>query len=204
MKPARVAVAAAAVFFLPSLVHAHSPIEGIGRFYGGMLHPLLVPSHLLLLIGLGLWIGQQGLRHIEVGLLAFAAGLLPGLACAGLGYASPLPVPLLLAPAAMMGLWVAAGWKLPREVIGVVALAAGLLIGLDSLPDAGSPRELALTLLGTGLGAGFLLVHEVALTEFLQRPWQRIGVRILGSWVGAISIMVLALAVAPGAGDRLP
>jgi urease accessory protein len=61
-----------------------------------------------------------------------------------------------------------------------------------------------LTLVGTALGAGFLLVHEVALTEFFQRPWQRIGVRILGSWVGTISIMVLALSVAPCAADRIP
>lgn len=189
---------------VPSLARAHSPIEGIGHFYGGMLHPLLVPPHLLLLVALGLWIGQQGLRHIEVGLPSFGAGLATGLAAAGLGYVSPLPVGLLLAPAAAAGLWVASARELPRGVIGAGSLAGGMLIGLDSVPDAGPPRDILLTLLGTGLGAGFLVVHEAALTEFLQRPWQRIGIRILGSWVGAISIMVLALAFAPASADRLP
>lgn len=38
---------------------AHSPIKGVGTFYSGLLHPALVPAHLLALIAVGLLIGQN-------------------------------------------------------------------------------------------------------------------------------------------------
>lgn len=192
---------------LPSIASAHTPIEGVGSFYGGMLHPIVVPAHLLLLVGLGLWIGQQGIRHIEVGLPGFVAGLAFGLPCAGLGWVTYIPAPVLLAPAALAGLWVASAWRLPREAIGVGAVASGLLIGLDSAPETAEGREAVLMLIGVALGAGFVLIHELALTEFFRRPWQRVAVRIAGSWVAAIALMVLALSLAPerrgGTGESL-
>lgn len=197
MNRLRTSLLVLALSFLPSLARAHTPIEGVGFFYGGMLHPLVIPAHLLLLVGAGLWIGQQGIRHIEVGLPAFVAGLALGLPCAGLGYVTFIPAPFLVAPAALAGLWVASAWPLPREAIGVGALAAGLLIGLDSAPGTAEGRDALFMLIGVALGAGFLLIHELALVEFFRRPWQRIAVRVLGSWVAAIALMVLALSFAP-------
>src|SRR5262249_51635723 len=38
---------------------AHAPFEGGGGFYGGVLHPLFVPAHLLAILGTGLLVGQQ-------------------------------------------------------------------------------------------------------------------------------------------------
>lgn len=197
MKSFRALLLVLALASLPSPARAHTPIEGVGFFYGGMLHPFVIPAHLLLVVVLGLWIGQQGIRHIEVGLPAFAAGLGVGLTLAGLGYVTFIPAPVLVAPAALAGLWVASAWPLPREVIGVGALASGFLIGLDSAPGEATARETVFMLIGVALGAGFLLIHELALVEFFRRPWQRIAVRVLGSWIAAIALMVLALSFAP-------
>jgi hypothetical protein len=53
-------------------------------------------------------------------------------------------------------------------------------------------------LVGTGLGACFALAVVVVCTSRLTREWQRIGVRILGSWMAASAILVLALRFARG------
>ena len=47
------------VLFLPDTVRAHTTIEGLEGFGGGVVHPLMTPAHLLLLIALGLLAGQQ-------------------------------------------------------------------------------------------------------------------------------------------------
>ena len=45
----------------------------------------------------------------------------------------------------------------------------------------------------TFCGATVLLLGVVELTIMLCREWQRIGVRILGSWIAASAIMGLTL-----------
>jgi len=42
---------------------AHAPFIGVDGFYGGLLHPLLVPAHAMALLALGLLIaGAAGSR----------------------------------------------------------------------------------------------------------------------------------------------
>ena len=51
---------------------AHVPIEGVGGFYGGLLHPILVPAHALALLALGIFIGRR--KHGRgIAVLIFAA-----------------------------------------------------------------------------------------------------------------------------------
>ncbi len=62
---------------------AHTPVEGIEDFYNGLLHPVLVPVHLLRLTAVRLLIGQQGIakKHaaFSVFLVTTAIGLVgPG------------------------------------------------------------------------------------------------------------------------------
>jgi hypothetical protein len=40
-------------------------------FLQGLTQPLLVPAHILALIGLGLLLGQQGIRPLRYGVMAF-------------------------------------------------------------------------------------------------------------------------------------
>ena len=102
----------AGALLLPGPALAHSPIPGIGGFYNGLLHPLLVPAHLLALVALGLWLGQQALPRIERALLAFSLLLLAGLALAA--FAAPGGGQTsLLACALGVGLLVAAAWPSP-------------------------------------------------------------------------------------------
>lgn len=198
MIPARrgasVAFLTAGFLLTSASARAHSPIEGVGHFYGGFLHPLLLPAHALALAALGLLIGQQGLRHAESGLPAFGLGQFLGLGAAWMEWTRGVPAPLFLFAAAIGGVAVAVSPPLPRGATAVAAVALGLLIGLDSGPDLAVARQRAMAMAGTVLGALLALIYLIGMLEFLKRPWQRIAVRVVASWIAAISILTFALA----------
>jgi hypothetical protein len=75
---------------------------------------------------------------------------------------------------------------------------AGLALGLDSPPQAISIADATTALIGTGLAACLALAIVVTVTSRLTRGWQRIGPRILGSWIAASAILVLALRFSRG------
>ena len=57
---------AALLLLAPGVALAHGPMPGVGSFYGGLLHPVMVPSHLITLVALGLLIGQRGLGAMRL------------------------------------------------------------------------------------------------------------------------------------------
>jgi urease accessory protein len=186
---------AGALLLLPGVALAHSPIPGIGGFYNGLLHPLLVPAHLLALVALGLWLGQQALPRIQDALLSFSLLLLAGLVLAAFAPPGGGQTSLLLSCALGLGLLVAAASPVPRYAAAAVAGVVALLVGLDSAPEAGGMRTRLIVLAGVGVGVHLLLLNVVALTSYAQKPWLKVGVRVLGSWSAASALMVLALAL---------
>ena len=169
---------------------AHS-VLGITGFNGGLLHPLLVPAHLLAIVALALLVGQQGWAYgVPV---VYAVAVCAGLGTIALGTVPELAEETLLAAAGAMGLLVALSWPVLWVVGAGLAVVAGYSLGLDSPPEAISLREANLTLLGTAMSATILLAALACLASLLRRGWQRIGARILGSWIAASAILVLAL-----------
>jgi hydrogenase/urease accessory protein HupE len=176
---------------------AHAPALGGTGIVGGLLHPISVPAHALILVGLGLVAGQQagGLLALVV---MFALGLIAGLAAIAFA-AGPSSAPFVLAAATMIaGAWTAAAKPLPPVVGWPLMSVAGAALGLDSPPDVVDLTTANLMLIGTGVGAVVVLAVIVATAASLQRDWQRLGVRIAGSWVAAAAMLVLALALAGG------
>jgi hypothetical protein len=72
----------------------------------------------------------------------------------------------------------------------------GAAIGLDSPPDVSSIQEAIVMLIGTGFGAAIGLGLVVEGTARMARDWQRIGVRVLGSWTAASALLAIAVRVA--------
>jgi len=174
---------------------AHT-VLGITGFAGGLLHPLLVPTHFLVVAALALLAGQQQwLRSLP---FAYAIALMAGLGIIRLAYVPTFAEQALLTLAAVTGLLVAWARPLPLQLGATLATAIGLALGLDSPPEAISISEANVTLLGTALGATALLTALAWLASRLRRDWQRIGVRIVGSWIAASAIMVLALRLLGG------
>jgi urease accessory protein len=168
-------------------------IEG---FFGGLLHPLLVPAHAIALLGLGLLIGTHA--QYRAPLLAFAAALGLGLLAIARGIGQTPADSVVLAMAAITGMLVAAALPLPTFLRAAIAAIAGGAIGLDSPPQAVSLGAASAALIGTGFGASFALMLIAFIAAQLAGPRQRIGLRIAGSWIAASAILVLALRYARG------
>ncbi len=182
---------------LPETSLAHSPIQGIGNFYNGLLHPVLVPAHLLLLMAFGLFLGQQGLKRIELALGIFAAATIVGLVLAWFSIGAGIEN-LVLVLSAAVGLLVAISLQMALLWCVILALLAGLLLGIDSAQQELSGQDRLASLFGSGVAIYFLALYPMALADYFKRKaWQKIAIRIVGSWIAASSLLVLALALAP-------
>jgi urease accessory protein len=161
------------------------------ELFAGLLHPLVVPAHVLAIVALALLIGQQGWRRSVP--IAYGVAVLLGLGAIAMAYVPKFSEEAPRARAAHTGLLVALARPLTQGLGVLVAAAIGLSLALDSPPEVLSLKEANLTLFGTALGAALLLLALIQGTSRLRHHWQRIGARILGSWIAAIAILVLAL-----------
>jgi len=196
VQPRRLGAAACAA--LPASALAHSPIAGIGEFYGGILHPLLVLPHLLALLVFALLVGQRGVRAMRYSYPPVMLALVFGLALAGFEVQPALPTgTILLSLALACGLLVALRRPPPELVLALLGAAIVLLIGMDSGVSGLSRQQTFGALCGCWLGAMLVLVLVAGVTELASRPWQHIAVRVLGSWTAASGALALALALRP-------
>jgi urease accessory protein len=176
---------------VPSVAAAH-PIMGVGDFYAGMLHPLTALEFLLPWIALALFAGQQGRTAALLTLGIFPFALVSG---AVLGMIVPLPtwvaaVNLAIIP--FLGLAVASAFSCPRVVVVLLVTAVGLLHGLANGAEVTGPISSSRFIPGLAAAAILVLTYGIGLVRSLEKPWARIAVRVVGSWIAAAGIMVCA------------
>lgn len=168
-------------------------------FINGLQHPFLIPAHLILMVGLALFLAQQGRQHIKWATPSFMLALCVGLISSRQGF--PIPeITWLLVPALVIALLTALYWAWWLSFSCAFTLFCGFLIGIDSAPlilPGFSQQKINLTLAGTGVSAAFFLITCTLLGTLLQRLWQGVIVRSLASWVAAAALMTLALQFAP-------
>jgi len=199
----------AALLFVawPALAWAHSPVPGLGRFYSGMLHPVLAPAALIALVALGLLIGQRGLANARLPVLAFLVAVALGgvvgsqfglLLGPELGPEAGTQSPGLNVDALLLGLGllvagcVLTAWQPPPAALMALAGSVGALAGLG-LSDMAVSEGRWVVLAGTWLGAAFLALGVAAVAELARQAWQRIGLRVVASWLAASAMLVLGL-----------
>jgi hypothetical protein len=139
-------------------------------------------------------LGQHAPSLSRHGWFAFVAAFWIGLAT-GHALGATVPETVLLAFALIAGLLVTLDRPFGAALGAILAAAAGVGIGLDSAPDGLQRREMWLALSGTGVGGVLILSYTGGLAAMLARPWQRIGIRVAGSWTAASAGIVLALAL---------
>jgi hydrogenase/urease accessory protein HupE len=144
------------------------------------------------LLGLGILIGQQAPQWGRAAPATFIVALIAGLAVLITGVVPRFAGEAVLVLALACGALTALARPLPEAVGCALAATTGIAIGLDSPPEALSVRQANLTLIGTALGGTVLLVIIVEVATRLMSPWQRIAARILGSWIAASAVLVLA------------
>jgi urease accessory protein len=159
-------------------------------FVDGLLNPLTTPAHALTLSALALLMARQ--PHRFAVLLVFALALAAGFIAIVLAVETTPARTVLLAVAAALGAMVAAAWA-PKPVAWLLAALAGAALALDSPPQAVTIAEAYATLGGTAVGSCVMLVVVADIAGHANADWQRLGARILGSWIAASAILVLAV-----------
>jgi urease accessory protein len=160
---------------------------------GGLLHPLVTPVHVIALAGLGVMARRDTASAGAAIIGAFALGLVFGLGAVAWGVAETPAGDVLLAVATLCGLTAAVGVAVPAPLAAAMALASGVALGLDSPPDAIRLGDAVAALAGTACGGIVGLAAIALLASTLGRPGYGIVLRVAGSWIAAIAILVLAL-----------
>jgi urease accessory protein len=192
----RAVLAAILCTFAINAAQAHTVMPDVGGFLGGVLHPLLVPAHVLTLIALGLMTGTFGIRTGAYLLLAIVAGALAAFALIALAYSATQAETLVLVLGAIAGLILAANVTISAPALAVVTAAASVAVIFDSVPPVLSVHETASSLAGTALSAILLVTAAALVTRAIPQNVRAIAVRVAGSWIAASAIMVLALRLA--------
>ena len=182
---------------VPAKAGAHTAMEGSNHFTGGILHPLMTPAHVLILLALGVSLGQHVPLRAGVLLRVFAPSAAIALALTMTGW---IPIhPALLAVIALgAGTVVAIEKPLPSFARCTLFSVAALAIGLDSGVETGGTATVITTLLGTWIGLLlflFAIAYYASLAAEQKRKWLDIALRVAGSWIVAISLLMLAFAL---------
>jgi urease accessory protein len=184
------------VLVLPATAGAHTVTSGVGDFFDGVLHPLTTPAHLLVLLGLGLVAGQHSPSNLKIPLTVFISVSAAALAVTTIGIVKTVYPPVLIGLALVAGLLVALE-KPPSALVGGIFFAlAALALGLDSAVETGTGIKAAKILLGTWTGL-IVVVADIAfyVSSYTKWKWQKVGIRVAGSWITAASFMILAFAL---------
>jgi urease accessory protein len=183
--------AAAAALLLPATLHAHLVNTGLGPFYDGVSHFALTPEDLLPALALALFAGQRGAVSGRLALVAlpasWLAGGLVGLALPTLGAATALTTASFLA----MGGLVAADVRLPAPGVAALACVLGLTHGYLNGSAMALARLGTLGLAGIVAALFVLVALAAAMVVALGAGWARIAVRVMGSWIAAVGLLLL-------------
>ena len=179
----------------PAGVHAHSIGKNVGDFYWGFLHPIVSLESILPLIALGLLAGQQGQRTARWMIGFFAVGVVIGPLIALFVGTPEIATWMNLGSFVVLGGLLTLGRSWPLGLMAGLAALFGLTQGWGNASEL--PLAKASFLFASGMIAGailpVLLLAAVAVGVQERQEWQRIALRIAGSWVAAIGLMVMAL-----------
>jgi hydrogenase/urease accessory protein HupE len=187
----RTLLAAAALLLAPAPSHAHLVNTGLGPFYDGVSHFALTPEDLLPAIAIALLAGQRGScagRQALFALpLAWLVGGLAGLAIPTIQSSTALTTASFLA----LGGLVAAEVRLRAEWVTGLAAVVGLLHGYLNGAAMSAARLGTLGLVGIVSTLFLVFALTAAPVVTIQVPWGRIAVRVAGSWIVAIGLLLL-------------
>jgi urease accessory protein len=188
-----VPVALAAVF-VPGVAQAHLVTTGLGPVYDGIGHLLLTPEDWLAVLAIALLAGLSGPSFGRRVLFLLPVAWLAG-GLLGLSRSSELSLPVVTTLSLLLlGALIALGRRLPMGLVLALTFAVGALHGYlngTAMSVGAQGRMGVLGLVGVA-GALFVLVALVAgLVVSLRAPWTRIAVRVAGSWIVAISMLIL-------------
>ena len=186
-------IAALGLLCWPSYASAHLVTTGLGPVYDGIGHLVMTPEDLVPVLAIALFAGLRGAapgrRALFVLPLAWFAGGILGVIIEGLPTFPVAAISFLI-----LGVLIAADLNLSQKlftaVVVVVGLVHGVLNGVALKEGAG-----ILGLIGI-MATLFVIVAIVsAFIVSLRKPWTKIVVRVAGSWVAAMGMLMFGLLI---------
>lgn len=175
---------------LPAFAH---PMQGVGDFYAGMLHPVITIETVLPFVALSLLAGQQH-RETAIHLIAaFPASLIAGAVLATLGSAPSYLGAVQLVLTAGFGILVASAHRVPSWLLVALGVVLGISAGWANAAELVGQASRFRFVAGLAVVGLLLLVYGNGLVRNLKWEWTQIAVRVVGSWIAAASILVLGL-----------
>lgn len=190
----------------PACASAHEASEGLAGLVEGAAQLVLYPNLTFALV-----VGALGASAMRRSVLPTSAAALV-LGCLAGCATPPFPAILWLIPALLgtvggIGAALVASARMPRPIAELLALALGWGTGLATVPTHGSALAVTVSLLGSIggalIGVGLLAAALAAGRGLLGDRIGAIALRVVGAWVVAIAVLMLALHLAPPAEIQL-
>lgn len=182
---------ALALALLPATSHAHLLNTGLGPLYDGASHFALTPEDLLPCLALALFAGQRGARAGRLALFALPASWLlagfVGLAFPSIGEAPALTTLSFI----VLGGLVAAEASLRSEWVAGLAIVLGLLHGYLNGTAMSQASLGGLAVVGIVATLFVTMALAAAMVVAIRAPWGRVAVRVAGSWIAAVGLLLL-------------
>lgn len=175
---------------------AHSSLPGVQGLYWGMLHPFASGPQILMLCALSFFI-QQRLPESENSFNGLCIGCLIGAAAAAFGPVGFEPDIAMTLCAIALGILVASAVKVARFLLWVAGGAAGVLSGHAAWPDPGPMSDMLYSSAGAIIGSIVFVILVAGSAEMFwlktRWAWITVAVRVAGSWITAIAVLLGAL-----------
>jgi len=187
-KPYKCLIAVFGLLFCPPYASAHLVTTGLGPVYDGIGHLVMTLEDLVPVLAIALFAGLRGAapgrRALFVLPLAWFAGGLLGVVIEGLP-----SVPVAAISFLVLGVLVAADMNLTPKLFTAIVVAVGLVHGVL---NGVALREGAGILGLIGIMATLFVIVAIvsAFIVSLKRPWTKIAVRVAGSWVAAMGMLM--------------
>jgi hypothetical protein len=145
------------------------------------------------ILAIALVVGQQGKPGARSVLGWFFSAL-------GVGALAALWLPVFqteirlgsLVATTFLGVFTATALRLPRSFLPLFGLVLGLLFGLGNGLAMSAETAAHLFIAGVLAGGVLAIAPVAALVTTLDQHWQQTGVRVIGSWIAASGLLVIA------------
>lgn len=187
---AALVAACGAVVGVPAPAAAHLVTTGLGPFYDGLGHLALTPEDWIAVLAVALFVGLRGKAHSRAALLILPAAWLVGGWVGVALEAAVVPVGGVVS-LLVLGALVASDVRWGRPMTVALAAAVGCLHGYLNGGAMASTTAGWLAVVGIVTAVFILVTLVAAFVTRLQAPWTRIAVRVAGSWIAAVGLLML-------------
>ena len=188
-------LAAMCLLVWPTTAYAHLVSTGFGPFYDGIMHLALSSDDLLGVLAMALLSGLVGARHGRAVLFILSGTWLAG-GLLGLQFDKEISLPVLNTFSFLVvGVLVTLDRKLPLALVAGLATALGLLHGFLNGTATAQAGGGIVALMGIATGVFVTVALVTAYVVSLRVAWARVAVRVAGSWIAAIGILMLGWAL---------